>query len=127
MTRLRLLLVLAAAALCTAGPALAADPTAGLPDGWSHAEINVTGPKGQSHTLIFDRGRVVSIGTGSVTIDEPDGSVVTVAVAPRATVLVNSRRARLLRIRPGFHVVTRGVDGRPAQLVRAKRPVRKPV
>jgi hypothetical protein len=110
----------AAACLALAGAALAADPSASLPQGWSHAEINVL-VKGRPHTLIFDRGRVRAVDSASLTIRERDGSVVTVAVAPKATVKINGRPASLANVRRGSTVVTRRIDGRPAGLVRVVR------
>jgi hypothetical protein len=120
-----ILRTLAAAAVATfafSGGALAADPAALLPSGWSHAEINVTGPNGTPHTLIYDRGRVQSVTSSSITLKERDGSVVTIQVAPAAAVRVNGQRGSLAQILPGYHALTLGVDGRPAKQVRATAP-----
>jgi hypothetical protein len=127
MSRLRILIAVSAAALCTATAGFAADPSAFLPAGWSHAEINVTGPRGQSHTLIFDRGRVLANNGSSLTLRRQDGTVATIQVAPNAVVRVDGRAGSLSQIAPRFHALTRGTDGRPAQLVRATSPPRKAV
>lgn len=121
------LCILFTAALGCSGVALAADPTAGLPAGWSHAQINVTGPRGQPHTLIYDRGRVQSVTPTSVTLRERDGSIVTVQVAPNAVVVVDGRPGTLSQILPRFWVRTLGVDGLPARRVDGTSPPpRKP-
>jgi hypothetical protein len=105
------------AVLGCAGVAAAAGPAASLPAGWSHAEINVVGARGQPHTLIFDRGRVQSVGALSLTLKERDGSVVTIRVAPNAVVRIGGRLASFGEIRPGFRATTLGIDGLPATRV----------
>src|SRR5581483_11488970 len=118
MKLLRRSLVLAAAASCCGASAAAASP-APLPAGWSHAQINVVGPNGRPHTLIYDRGRVLSVGGSSLTLREPDRSVVTIQVAPSAVIRIDGRPGTLAQIQPGFGVQTLGVDGRPARRVQA--------
>src|SRR5581483_6934740 len=93
MKLLRRSLVLAAAASCCGASAAAISPPP-LPRGWSHAQINVVGPNGRPHTLIYDRGRVLSVGDSSLTLREPDRSVVTIQVAPTATIRIDGRPAR---------------------------------
>jgi hypothetical protein len=122
--RLRILLVTIAIAFLSAGAALAADPTAGLPPGWSHAEINVI-LNGKPHTLIFDRGKVMSVDASTLTLKERDGSIVAIPVGPRTVVRVDGRLGSLSLVQPGFSALTRRVDGGPAKLVRATRPLRK--
>ena len=126
MFRLRIILAAALVALCCSGAALAANPAALLPVGWSHAEINVTGPRGRTHTLIYDRGRVQSIGPSSLTLLERDGSVVTIQVAPNAVILVNGAAGTFAQIQVGYNAMTLGIDGLPAQRVQAVVPP-KPV
>jgi hypothetical protein len=109
----------AVAALALAASAPAKDPP--LPPGWSHAEVNVV-IKHRAHTVIYDRGRVTSLTPSSLTLHERDGSVVTIQVAPAATVKVNGRFASLADIRPGATAQTRRVDGGPAVLVQATQP-----
>ena|SRR5580765_1263999 len=120
-----LLLAGCAAALGISGSALGADPAASLPAGWSHAEINVVGARGRPHTLIYDRGRVQSVGGSALSLLERDGSVVTIQVAPNAVVRLDGRRVGLYALRVGDTARTQGVDGKPAVKVAATRPVRK--
>ena len=119
MTIVRRIFVLAAVgAACFAGAAAAATPP--LPTGWSHAEINVVGPNGQPHTLIYDRGRVTAVTASSLTLREPDGSIVTIQVARRAVIRIDGRPGTLAEIEPGFSAQTLGIDGKPARRVQAK-------
>jgi hypothetical protein len=126
MTHPRLFLLVAALALCFSATALASDPSALLPAGWSHAQINVIGPNGRPHTQIYDRGRVQVVGPSSLTLLERDGSVVTIQVAPAAVIRVNGQAGTLAQILPGYTATTLGLDGRPAQRVQATQPP-KPV
>src|SRR3954452_6195051 len=126
MRRLFLATALAAAALCVPAAPPPAPPPA-LRAGWSHAEINVTGANGKPHTLVFDRGRIQAVGSFSLTLREQDGSLVTIQVAPRATVRLNGRNVPFFRLRPGLVATTRGTDGKPANLVKATTPPRKAV
>ena len=121
----RLLPAAFVAALACSGGAFAAGPAAPLPAGWSHAEINVSGPRGLPHTLIYDRGRVQSVGSSTLTLLERDGSIVTVEVAPDAVVRIGPRRASLAEIRPGSQARTLRVDGKPATRVIATKPLRR--
>jgi len=118
-------LLTTAIALALAAPAGAAkDPP--LPPGWSHAEINVL-VKGKPHTLIYDRGKVQAVSGSSLTLRERDGSVVTVTVAPNATVKVNGKSMSLADVRVGGTAQTKRVDGGPAvvvQVVQAKASLR---
>jgi hypothetical protein len=70
----------------------------------------------------------VSAVTGSsLTISEQGGIVVTIQVAPFATIRVNGRAGSLSQIQPGYLATTVGVDGRPARRVDAKSPPVPPV
>ena len=118
-----------ASVLALAGPALASDPTASLPATWSHAQINVIGPHGRPHTEIFDRGRVQSVTSSSLTLKESDGSVVTIQVAPNAVVTVDGQQGSFSQIQAGFWARTLGIDGFAAKRVTAispKRPKPRP-
>jgi hypothetical protein len=116
-------LVAVAAAVASSGSSAATtDASAGLPAGWSHAQINVVGARGRAHTQIYDRGRVQSVTSSSLTLKERDGSIVTIRVAPDAVVTVSGRRAPFARIVPRFWVRTLGIDGLPAKLVAAIPP-----
>ena len=85
----------------------------------------MVGPGGRPHTLIYDRGRVQSVGSSSLELLERDGSVVTIQVAPNAVVRLNGLRAWLAALRPGDQARTVGTDGRPANKVTATRPLRQ--
>jgi len=123
MVLLRRVLVLAAFASCAAGSAAAAGPSvAGLPAGWSHAQINVVGPNGRPHTFIYDRGRVTAVYGSALTLREPDGSVVTIQVGAAAVIRINGRAGTFAEIERGYFVQTLGVDGRPARRVQATAP-----
>lgn len=109
-------------ALVPAGSAFAADPTASLPGAWSHAQINVVGPHGRAHTQIYDRGRVQSLTSSSLTLKESDGSVVTIQVAGGAIVTIDGQPGSLSQIQPGYWAQTLGIDGLPAKRVSAITP-----
>ncbi len=115
------------AALALAGAASAAGPLASLPPGWSHAAVNVVGPHGQGHTIVYDRGKVTAVGPLTLTLNEADDSVVTISVAPNATVKRNGATATLAQVQPGDNAVTMGIDGSPAIQVRATAPPPPPV
>jgi hypothetical protein len=121
-TRKRGSVVAAALGLVLAGTAFAADPTAGFPAGWTHLQINVVGPHGKTHTLIYDRGRVQSVTPSSVTLRENDGSIVTIQVAPNAVVMIDGQPGSFSQIAPRFWVRTLGVDGLPATRVAGTTP-----
>jgi hypothetical protein len=119
-----------AAGVCAllAGTALAAQPTlqqllASLPAGWSHIDINV-GSGRRAHTWTFDRGRVIAVSAGTLTLREPDGTIVPIPVAPGAVIRLNGRLAPFAQIRPGVNAVTRRVDGAPAIQVLVTGPPR---
>jgi hypothetical protein len=76
------------------------------------------------HTLIYDRGRVQSVGSTSISILERDGSLVPVEVAPNAVVRVNGLRASLAAVRVGDQARTLRVDGQPAKQVLVTQPRR---
>jgi hypothetical protein len=118
---LRTLAATALSAALLAAPAVAAGgpfaPVAGLPNGWSHAQVNVV-TRHQPHTLTFDRGRVQTASPTSVTLREPDGSIVTIALGPSTQVRVNGRLASMAQVRRGAIAVTVSVDGAPASFVR---------
>ena len=115
------------AALALAGPASAAGPLASLPPGWSHAAVNVVGPHGQGHTIVYDRGKVTAVGALTLTLKEADSSMVTIAVAPNATVKLNGVSATLAQVQPGDNAVTMGIDGSPAIQLQATAPPAPPV
>jgi hypothetical protein len=121
---MRTSIAVVAASLLLAGGALAAtSPIASLPPGWSHADINVgKGPR--AHTLTFDRGRVIVVGPSSLTLREPDGTVMTIPVASNAVVHVNGQLGTFQQIVRGAFAMTMRIDGAPATQVRATIPPR---
>lgn len=121
MHRTRVLVAATAAALTVAAAALAGGPIDSLPRGWSHAEINVT-VKGTPHTLIFDRGRVLTASASSIVLKERDGSVVTVAVNGGTRVRINGQPGSLSDVQPGFHAIAVRVDGGAAKRLLTFRP-----
>jgi hypothetical protein len=106
----------AVACLALAPAATAAGTFPGLPGNWTHAEINVT-VNGESHTLVYDRGRIRSVAPDSLVLREADGSVVTVPVDVATVVTVDGVRRRLRAVRVGMFAVTRRVDGAAADRV----------
>jgi hypothetical protein len=92
-----------------------------LPPGWSHVQVNVV-IKHQAHTVSYDRGRVQSVGTSSVTLKERDGSVWTIAVGPGTKVTIDGRVAPLAQVRPLEQATTMAVDGGAASFVRVQIP-----
>ena len=118
--------MVAIAALAFAGAGAAANPPASLPTGWSHAAVNVVGPKGRGHTVVYDRGRVTAVGPQTLTLKELD-ALVTIAVAANATVMVNGLPGTLSEVQPGYSATTTATDGAPASDVRATSPLQASV
>ena len=108
------LLVVAGAAGAAAPP-----PFPNLAGDWSHAEINVK-IKGQPHTLVLDRGRVILAGPRRIAIREqgsPTPVIVNMTVG--TIVMINGVRANRRLLAHGMTVETMGIDGGPAVRVRA--------
>jgi hypothetical protein len=85
---------LASLALAAAGSA------ENLPAGWTHAEINYSVNR-VPHTVVLDRGKVITVSPSSLTIREADGSSVQVALAPDTQVVVeriDGGAARLVKV-----------------------------
>jgi hypothetical protein len=116
-----------AAVLAFAGAASAASPLASLPPGWSHAAVNVVGPRGQAHTVVYDRGKVTAVGPATLTLKESDDSMVTVAIASNATVRLDGATSTLTQVQPGDNALTVTIDGAPALQLRATSPTPPPV
>ena len=117
MTRLRLLLGVAAAALACASAAFAYN----LPPGWSHAEINVT-INGQPHTLVLDRGKVRAVSSSYLVLRERDGSIVTIRVNAKTKVRVDGVLTTIDAVHVRDTATTERIDGGPARSVRAVSP-----
>ena len=111
-----------AAALGVSGSALGADPPRRFRPAGRTPRSTSWARGGADTRLIYDRGRVQSVGGSALALLERDGSVVTIQVAPNAVVRLNGRRVTLDAIRPGDTARTLGTDGRPATKVVANRP-----
>jgi hypothetical protein len=108
---------LASLALAAAGSA------SDLPAGWTHAEINYSANH-VPHTLVLDRGKVITVSPSSLTIREADGSSVQVPLAPDTQVVVDGRPGQATEIRRGATATTQRIDGGAARLVRVHVPPR---
>jgi hypothetical protein len=73
------------------------------------------------HDWRVDQGRVRSASGGTLKLKERNGDLVTVSVAPNATIRVNGRTATLAQVRPGATALTIRDGGvtAPATIVRA--------
>ena len=101
-------------ALVGASGAAAAGPA--LPLGWTHISVNVI-IRGVPHTLVYDRGRIVSVGGASLTLRERDGSVWTINVSPTARITLDGQLASLSQARRRETATTLSIDGGAATKV----------
>jgi hypothetical protein len=122
LTAIGLPLVLATVLAGTAG-AMKLPPPPNLPAGWSHAQINVV-VRRVPHTLTYDHGRITAVSPTSLTLREPDGSVVTIALDSSTRVLIDGRTASIDQVRRLETATTVSVDGGPAALVKVRIPPR---
>ncbi|MEI8105937.1 MAG: hypothetical protein WCH31_08875 [Actinomycetes bacterium] len=106
-----------AGVLAAAAPGFAAPTRPQLPTGWSHAEVNVTTKRGP-HTLIYDRGHVVAVDASSLTLREPDGSVVTVGLTSATEILIDGQPGTPSQILRRDAAQTMCIDGKTATRVR---------
>jgi hypothetical protein len=106
-----------------AGAAVKLPASPNLPAGWSHAQINVV-LKRVPHTLTYDHGTVTSVSATALTLREPDGSVVTIAVDSSTRIMISGRRATLDQVRRLETATTVSVDGGPAAVVKVRVPPR---
>lgn len=111
-------------AVALASLAIAAAGSAeNLPAGWTHAEINYSVSR-VPHTLVLDRGKVITVSPSSLTIREADGSSVQVALAPDTQVVVDGRPGPVTDIRRGATATTQRIDGGAARVVKVHIPPR---
>ena len=80
-----------------------------LPGTWSHAEINVTIRKVQ-HTLILDRGRIIKVGAGMITLRAPDGTVTQISFTPTTIIKFRNLQVTALALRRGLFAETMRID-----------------
>ena len=82
------------------------------------AEVIVQGPAGGVNDFRLDRGVIVSVVRRQITLREQDGTVVTIAVAPRARVTGSPTVTDVSQLRPPMRVlVVRRANAR-ANLIR---------
>jgi len=116
-----------ALALASSGQATSRTALGGLggvmPPNWTHAEINFTSG-GVGHTLIVDRGRVVLVAPGSLTLREQDGTTVQIPVSPSTQVTVGGRPGSLAQVRRGAFAVAQRLDGGAAVRLQLRLPPR---
>jgi hypothetical protein len=74
---------------------------------------------GGTHDTRIDRGKIRSVTATSVTLLEKDGTLVTIPVAPGASVRLGSRDVPLTRFRRGMTVTVIRSDDAPASNVQA--------
>jgi hypothetical protein len=84
------------------------------------AEVIVQGPAGGVNDFRLDRGVIVSVARRSLVLREQDGTVVTIAVAPRARVTGSPNVTDVSQLRPQMRVlVVRRANAR-ANLIRVE-------
>jgi hypothetical protein len=111
--------ILAAAVLAAGAAAIKLPPPPNLPAGWSHASINVV-VRHVPHTFTYDHGRVAAVSPTSLTLREPDGSVVTVGIDAATIVRISGRQASIAQVRRLDMATTVTVDGGAAALVKVQ-------
>jgi hypothetical protein len=112
---------LAASVLTGGAAAIRLPPPPNLPAGWSHATVNVV-VRRVPHTFTYDHGRVVAVSSTSLTLREPDGSSVTIAVDSNTRVKIEGRPATIDQVRRLEMATTVTVDGGAAALVQVRIP-----
>jgi hypothetical protein len=84
------------------------------------AEVIVQGPAGGVNDFRLDRGVIVSVVRRQITLREQDGTVVTIAVAPRARLTGSPTVTDVSQLRPPMRVlVVRRANAR-ANLIRVE-------
>ena len=94
--------------------------------------LEITGPgliraelllivNGVSHDYRVDRGTVVSVAARTLTLNEADGTSVSIPVAAGARIRLNGVRVPLRMLKRGFAAETIRDGGAPAQIVDASR------
>ncbi len=81
------------------------------------AEV-VLADAGVLHDYRIDRGRIRTVGIGSISLLERDGTVVTVPVSPTADVRLRGRSVPLARLRRGLVATTIRDSDQPAAVVK---------
>jgi hypothetical protein len=91
-------------------------PFPNIPGNWSHAEINVKIAR-QPHTLILDRGRIVSASDTQVTLREL-GTPTTIPLSSATMITFRSLSIQSADLRRGLYAETMRIDGGAAVRVR---------
>lgn len=129
-----LLLLCAVAALAVAGTALTASAGArgnpqppqfpALPGQWTHTTINRK-IRGEWHTLILDRGRIVQVGAKKMTLLESDGTTVPIPLDATTIVQPAALGMTVFDLKRGMAVDAMRIDGGPAVRVRVRLLARR--
>jgi hypothetical protein len=85
------------------------------------AEVVVGGPRAVNDFRI-DRGVIVSVAPGSITLRERDGTVVTVSVTPATRVLGGARARDVSQLRPPMRVLVVRKANQPAAQIQVEGP-----
>jgi len=121
-------IVLASGALPGGAAAINVPPAPKLPAGWSRAQINVV-IKRVPHTITYDHGRITAVSSTSLTLKEPDASVVTIAVNASTKVTIDGRPASIAQVKRSETATVASVDGGPAAqaTVRTRAPLARSI
>ncbi len=92
-----------------------------FPPGWTEISVNVI-IRRVPHTLVYDRGTVIAVGGGSITLRERDGNVVPINVSPTAQIMIDGQPAALSQVRVLETATTLRVDGGAAEKVTVQIP-----
>ena len=81
------------------------------------AEVILQGARGVVNDFRLDRGVITATGSGSITLRERDGTVVTIPVAAGARVVGSPRFTGVSQLRPPLRVLVVRKANAPAHLV----------
>ena len=84
------------------------------------AEVVVQAAGGTVRDFRIDRGRVTAVASGSITIRERDGTVLTIELAANTQVVGLGPGADVSFLRPGLRVLVFRPANRPANLVQVE-------
>lgn len=90
-----------------------------LPGQWTHTTINRR-IRGEWHTLILDRGRIVQVGAKKMTLLESDGTSVTIPLDVGTIVQPQGLGLTVFDLRRGMGVDAMRIDGGAAVRVRVR-------
>ncbi len=84
------------------------------------AEVILQGARGVVNDFRLDRGVITATGSGSITLRERDGTVVTIPVAAGARVVGSPRFTGVSQLRPPLRVLVVRKANAPAHLVQVE-------